>query len=82
MIIPSRMFKYDLKDALDRGVNINETGKCIDCLSMTGRCPENLPDEALTGKMEGFRKCTIENKYQLVYRVGDKALYLFRYKTN
>lgn len=80
-IVISNQFKKDLKLAKKRGLKINQLKEVIDTLANSQPLSEKYRDHNLSGEYSGFRECHIEPDWLLIYRVEDRELELFLFRT-
>ena len=80
-IVISNQFKKDLKLAKKRGLKINHLKEVIDTLANREPLNEKYRDHNLSGEYSGFRECHIEPDWLLIYRVEDRELVLFLFRT-
>ena len=80
-IVISNQFKKDLKLAKKRGLKINHLKEVIDTLANRETLNEKYRDHNLSGEYSGFRECHIEPDWLLIYRVEDRELELFLFRT-
>ena len=80
-IVISNQFKKDLKLSKKRGLKINLLKEVIDTLANSKPLNEKYRDHNLSGEYSGFRECHIEPDWLLIYRVEDRVLVLFLFRT-
>ena len=80
-IVISNQFKKDLKLAKKRGLKINLLKEVIDTLANSKPLNEKYRDHNLSGEYSGFRECHIEPDWLLIYRVENRELELFLFRT-
>ena len=80
-IVPSNQFKKDLKLAKKRGLDIDLLSSVVNTLAEGRKLEEKYRDHGLSGEYRGFRECHIEPDWLLVYRIEDKELELFLFRT-
>ena len=80
-IVPSNQFKKDLKLAKKRGLDIDLLRSVVNTLAEGRKLEEKYRDHGLSGEYRGFRECHIEPDWLLVYRIEDKELELFLFRT-
>ena len=80
-IVISNQFKKDLKLAKKRGLKINHLKEVIDTLANREPLNKKYRDHNLSGEYSGFRECHIEPDWLLIYRVEDRELELFLFRT-
>ena len=80
-IVISNQFKKDLKLSKKRGLKINLLKEVIDTLANSKPLNEKYRDHNLSGEYSGFRECHIEPDWLLIYRVEDRELELFLFRT-
>lgn len=80
-IVISNQFKKDLKLAKKRGLKINHLKEVIDTLTNRQPLNEKYRDHNLSGEYSGFRECHIEPDWLLIYRVENRELELFLFRT-
>lgn len=80
-IVISNQFKKDLKLAKKRGLKINHLKEVIDTLANSKPLNEKYRDHNLSGEYSGFRECHIEPDWLLIYRVENRELELFLFRT-
>lgn len=80
-IVPSNQFKKDLKLARKRGFDINRLRTVVNTLAEGNKLDEKYRDHSLTGDYSRFRECHVEPDWLLIYRIEDKELELFLFRT-
>ena len=80
-IVISNQFKKDLKLSKKRGLKINLLKEVIDTLANSKPLNEKYRDHNLSGEYSGFRECHIEPDWLLIYRVENRELELFLFRT-
>lgn len=80
-IVISNQFKKDLKLAKKRGLKINHLKEVIDTLANREPLNKKYRDHNLSGEYSGFRECHIEPDWLLIYRVENRELELFLFRT-
>ena len=74
-------FKKSLKLAKKRGLDLKLLDKVITMLQNDIPLEEKYRDHELKGKYQGFRECHIQPDWLLIYRVEDRELELFLFRT-
>ncbi len=77
----SNRFKKDLKLAAKRKLNLDILNAIVDKLAAGKTLPDKNRDHALSGDFIGFRKYHIQPDWLLVYRIENKELLLFLFRT-
>ena len=80
-IVPSNQFKKDLKLAKKRGLDIDHLSSVVNTLAEGKKLEDKYRDHGLSGEYRGFRECHIEPDWLLIYRIEDKELELFIFRT-
>lgn len=80
-IVPSNQFKKDLKLAKRRGCNIEHLRNVINTLAQERKLDQKYRDHRLTGNYDGFRECHVDPDWLLIYRINQKSLELFLFRT-
>lgn len=80
-VISSNKFKKDLKLAIKRGFNIELLREVVNTLANQEHLDDKYRDHSLIGEYSGFRECHIEPDWLLVYRIDQKELELFLFRT-
>ncbi len=80
-IVSSNRFKKDLKNAIKRGYNINALNEIVQKLANRETLPKKNRDHFLIGDYSGFKECHIASDWLLVYRVEEKELLLYLFRT-
>lgn len=72
----SSQFKKDYKNAIRRGLQIEELDDVIRKLAEDIPLPPQMKDHALTGNYYNFRECHIKPDWLLIYAKDDRVLTL------
>lgn len=80
-VISSNKFKKDLKLAIKRGFNIELLREVVNILVNQENLEDKYCDHSLSGEYGGFRECHIEPDWLLVYKIDNKDLELFLFRT-
>lgn len=80
-IVPSNQFRRDLKLAKKRGFDIDRLREAVNILAAGEKLGKEYRDHSLTGEYRGFRECHIEPDWLLIYRVNEKMLELYLFRT-
>ena len=80
-IVVSNQFKKDLKLAKKRGLDFALLERVVDMLVEGKKLPAQYRDHGLSGDYIGFRECHMEPDWLLIYRVDDRLLELFLFRT-
>ena len=80
-IVVSNQFKKDLKLAKKRGLDFALLERVVDMLVEGKKLPAQYHDHGLSGDYVGFRECHMESDWLLIYRVDDRLLELFLFRT-
>ena len=80
-IVVSNQFKKDLKLAKKRGLDFALLERVVDMLVEGKKLPAQYHDHGLSGDYVGFRECHMEPDWLLIYRVDDRLLELFLFRT-
>ena len=72
----SSQFKKDYKNAIRRGLPIEELDDVIRKLAEDISLPPQMKDHALTGNYYNFRECHIKPDWLLIYAKDDRVLTL------
>ncbi len=80
-IVAANQFKKDLKLANKRGFNLELLNSVVSTLASGKSLDKKYRDHSLTGEYRGFRECHVEPDWLLVYRIEDKDLELFLFRT-
>ena len=80
-IVVSNQFKKDLKLAKKRGLDFALLERVVGILVEGKKLPAQYHDHGLSGDYVGFRECHVEPDWLLIYRVDDKLLELFLFRT-
>ena len=80
-IVLSNRFKKDLKTAQKRGMNLSLLKRVVDILASGEHLEAKYHDHDLEGDYKGFHECHIQPDWLLVYRIEQKELLLFLFRT-
>lgn len=80
-IVPTGIFKKDLKTAIKRGYNIALLEKVVNTLAAGEALPEKYKDHKLVGNYIGCRECHITPDWLLIYEISDKEIILYLTRT-
>ena len=69
-------FKKDYKNAMKRGLPIEELDRVIRLLADDNPLPDKYRDHELGGNWKGFRECHIQPDWLLIYRIINNNLIL------
>ncbi len=80
-IVPTSMFKKDLKLAKKRGYDLSLLDKVIDTLAKGQPLDEKYRDHNLVGNYKGCRECHITPDWLLIYEILENELILYLTRT-
>ena len=80
-IVVSNQFKKDLRLAQKRGCKMDRLREVVNTLASGNKLAAEHRDHSLTGNYRDFRECHIEPDWLLVYRINEKELELFLFRT-
>ena len=80
-IVLSNRFKKDLKTAQERGMDLSLLKRVVDILASGEQLEAKYHDHDLEGDYKGFHECHIQPDWLLVYRIEQKELLLFLFRT-
>lgn len=80
-IIASNQFKKDIKVAIKRGYDINELEIVINTLIHEKSLDKKYKQHELKGNFSGFMECHIKPNWLLIYKIENKELELFLFRT-
>lgn len=80
-IVFSNQFKKDYKLAKKRGLKLDKLTKIINLLAEEKELPKKYKDHNLSGNYKDFKECHIEPDWLLIYRIENKELSLFLFRT-
>ena len=75
-VIWTTQFKKDYKNAMKRGLPIDDLDKVIRILAGDSVLPEKYRDHELGGGWKGFRECHIQPDWLLIYKIINNNLIL------
>ncbi|MBO7086055.1 MAG: type II toxin-antitoxin system YafQ family toxin [Bacilli bacterium] len=75
-VIWTTQFKKDYKNAMKRGLPIDDLDKVIRILASDSVLPEKYRDHELSGGWKGFRECHIQPDWLLIYKITNNNLIL------
>ena len=77
----SHIYKKGYKQAIKRGLPIEELNEVVLKLANQEVLPEKYKDHNLSGKYVGYRECHIQPDWLLIYRVDNGRLVLYLFDT-
>lgn len=80
-IVPSNHFKKDLKLAKKRGLDLTLLKDVVDMLASGQTLPASYRDHPLKSDFKDFRECHIKPDWLLIYRIDNKILELYLFRT-
>lgn len=80
-IVLSNRFKKDLRQAKKRGFKLEKLTAVVNMLARQEPLPEKYRDHNLSGEYHNFRECHVEPDWLLIYRIENKELELFLFRT-
>lgn len=80
-IVPTKLFKKDLKIAIKRGYNIQLLEKVIEIIASGEKLPPKYKDHSLNGSYKGTRECHITSDWLLIYEISNNELILYLTRT-
>lgn len=80
-IVASNQFKKDIKVAIKRGYDIGELDLVIDTLVHENSLDKKYKQHELKGNFKGFMECHIKPNWLLIYKIENKELELFLFRT-
>ena len=80
-IVPTSIFKKDLKLAKRRGYDLSLLKDIVDTLAMGQPLAEKHKDHSLIGNYKGCRECHITPDWLLIYEISDDELILYLTRT-
>lgn len=80
-IVPTKIFKKDLKIAIKRGYNIELLEKVIELIASGEKLPAKYRDHGLSGIYKGARECNITPDWLLIYEIENKEVILYLTRT-
>lgn len=80
-IVPTAMFKKDLRLAKKRGYDLSLLNNVVDMLAMGQTLAEKYKDHSLIGNYKGCRECHITPDWLLIYEISDNELILYLTRT-
>ena len=80
-VIPSNLYRKDLKLAKKRGLNISLLDDVVDKLARGETLPERHCDHMLQGELDGYRECHIKPDWLLIYQIINNDLILLLSRT-
>ena len=80
-IVPSNHFKKDLKLAKKRGLDLTLLKNTVDLLASGQTLPASYRDHPLKSDLKDFRGCHIKPDWLLIYRIDNKILELYLFRT-
>ncbi|MCQ2794315.1 MAG: type II toxin-antitoxin system YafQ family toxin [Bacilli bacterium] len=80
-IVQSTHFKKDLKLAKKRGFNLDLLDATVSAIARGETLPVSYHDHPLKSNLKEFRECHIKPDWLLIYRVDNKVLELYLFRT-
>lgn len=80
-IVSSNQFKNDIKLAIKRNFDIKELEIVVDTLANEKVLDKKYKAHELKGTYSGFMECHIKPNWLLIYKVENKELELFLFRT-
>lgn len=80
-IVPTSIFKKDLKTAKKRGYDLSLLKAVIDTLAEGKPLDEKYKDHNLIGEYKGCRECHITPDWLLIYEISKNELILYLTRT-
>lgn len=80
-IVSSNQFKKDIKLAIKRNFDIKELENVVDTLANEKVLDKEYKAHELKGTYSGFMECHIKPNWLLIYRIEDRELELFLFRT-
>ena len=75
-IVYTNKMKRDVRLMVKRGKNISKLTAVLSLLASRQKLPEKYRDHQLSGNLNDFRECHIENDWLLLYQIFDDKLIL------
>ena len=80
-IVPTSMFKKDLKLSKKRGYDLNLLKDIVDTLSKGKPLDKKHHDHPLSGNFKNCRECHITPDWLLIYEISEEELILYLTRT-
>lgn len=80
-IVSSNQFKKDIKLAIKRNFDIKELENVVDTLANEKVLDKKYKAHELKGTYTGFMECHIKPNWLLIYKIENKELELFLFRT-
>lgn len=80
-IVSSNQFKKDIKLAIKRNFDIKELENVVDTLANEKVLDKKYKAHELKGTFAGFIECHIKPNWLLIYKIDNKELELFLFRT-
>ena len=80
-IVSSNQFKKDIKIAIKRNFDIKELENVVDTLANEKVLDKKYKAHELKGTYSGFMECHIKPNWLLIYKIENKELELFLFRT-
>lgn len=80
-IVVSNQFKKDIKLAQKRGLDLSLLSDVVEKLANGMELSTKNKDHSLSGNYVGYRECHIQPNWLLVYKVEERNLLLFLFRT-
>ena len=80
-IVSSNQFKKDIKLAIKRNFDIKELENVVDTLANEKVLDKKYNTHELKGSYTGFMECHIKPNWLLIYKIENKELELFLFRT-
>lgn len=80
-IVPTSMFKKDLKTIKKRGYDLSLLNDVVETIASGIPLAEKYKDHNLIGSYKGCRECHITPDWLLIYEISDNELILYLTRT-
>lgn len=80
-IVPTSLFKKDLKTLKKRGYDLQLLKDVVDTLAMGSSLNDKYKDHKLIGNYQGCRECHITPDWLLIYEIAENELILYLTRT-
>ena len=80
-IIPTNLFKRELRKATKRGFPLEDLEEVVDKLANDVALEKKFRDHALSGNYAGYRECHIHPDWLLIYKKEAESLILVLART-
>lgn len=80
-IVPTSLFKKDLKTIKKRGYDLSLLNDVVETLASGSPLAEKYKDHNLIGNYKGCRECHITPDWLLIYEISDNELILYLTRT-